>query len=62
MGEGGTQSNKVHKFALNDVSVSTVLSKIVASCDLYYNINSNVKEISSVCLGQFVYINFAVMY
>ena len=29
MGEGGTQSNKVHKFALNDVSVSTVLSKIV---------------------------------
>ena len=30
MGEGGTQSNKVHQFALNDVSVSTVLSKIVA--------------------------------
>ena len=30
MGQGGTQSNKVHKFALNDVSVSTVLSKIVA--------------------------------
>ena len=30
MGEGGgTQSNKVHKFALNDVSVSTVMSKIV---------------------------------
>ena len=28
-GGGGTQSNKVHKFALNDVSVSTVLSKIV---------------------------------
>ena len=53
MGEGGTQSNKVHKFVLNDVSVSTVLSKIVASCDLYYNINSNVKEICllrPVCL------------
>ena len=29
MGEGGTQGNKVHKFALNDVSVSTLLSKIV---------------------------------
>ena len=28
-GGGGTQGNKVHKFVLNDVSVSTVLSKIV---------------------------------
>ena len=29
MGEGGTQGNKVQKFALNDLSVSTVLSKTV---------------------------------
>ena len=27
---GGTQSNKVHKFALNELRVSTVLSKIDA--------------------------------
>ena len=29
MGEGGTQSSKVHKLALNDVSVSTVSPKII---------------------------------
>ena len=33
---GGTQSNKMHKFALNDLSVSTVSSKIV--CDTFLKI------------------------
>ena len=35
MGEGSTQTNKVHKFSQNDVSVSTVLSKIGCLVPLY---------------------------
>ena len=58
MGEGGTQSNKVHKFALNEVSVSTVLSKIVGltsrQCDQGSNQGPGVICGLSLLLNQFL--------